>query len=87
MEWNGYAYEMWESTDERLQGKWFFRIFGKSSGDYPDDQLPPSWSWPMLSGYYESEGLASEALDRKIKDLRVWECKTPEEVRKVMADE
>ena len=77
MEWNGYSYEMWESTDERLQGKWFFRIFGKSSGtgDYPDE--------PMLSGYYESEEMASEALDRKIKDLRVWECKTPEEVRKV----
>lgn len=79
MEWNGYSYEMFESTDERLKGKWFFRIFDKSNGTVDDPE-----DFPMLSTHYDSERMASEGLDRRIKALRVWECKTPEEVRKVV---
>lgn len=80
MEWNGYAYEMWESTDERLQGKWFFRLYGKK--EHPKD-IEFLSVIGKLCGPFGSENEASLGLEVEINRAKAWDSP---EVRKSEQD-
>ena len=77
MEWNGYSYEMWESTDERLKGRWFFRLYGKSNKSV----VPPETG--KLCGPFGSENEASLGLEVEINRAKAWDSP---EVRKSEQD-